>query len=194
MILLTLPGFLAADELTLLVQECETCHGVQGASTHSDIPVIGGQSVTLIEKALKQFRNFDRPCKRTAPRSGDAMNSKTNMCDIADKLDDATTKAISEHFASMDFVPALQDFDQSLAVEGANLHQLYCVTCHLEGGSKPGFGGRLAGQWKPYLKRSIGQIRSGEWIVPKLMERKMTEFTEGEIDALLDYYASQQNR
>lgn len=191
-LLLTLPGTLAADELQSLLVECESCHGPQGASVESDIPIIGGQSAKLITKALKEFRFQDRPCRKTGRRSGDSKDLITNMCDVAAKLDDADIDMLSQHFASQVFHAAPQQFDEALAVAGANLHELYCVTCHLEGGSKAGFGGRLAGQWKPYLSTTIDQTRSAERLVPPMMEHKMTSFSEEEIQSLLNYYASQQ--
>jgi sulfide dehydrogenase cytochrome subunit len=191
-LLLTLPGILVADEFQSLLLECESCHGPLGASTENDIPIIGGQSVKLISKALREFQYGERPCKRTTRRSGEDQDSKTDMCQVAASLDDADIEKLGQHFGSQTFQPARQEFDQAKAVAGASLHELYCVTCHLAGGSEAGFGGRLAGQWMPYLETSIGQIRSGEWLIPPMMEQKLSSFSDEEIQSLLNYYASQQ--
>jgi cytochrome c553 len=56
-----------------------------------------------------------------------------------------------------------------------------------------GRGPRLAGQWKPYLKSTLKFVPTGEHLVPPMMERKLSEFTQEEINQLLDFYASQQN-
>jgi len=179
-------------EIQQLIIACDGCHGPQGASAESDIPVIGGQSATSIEKALEQFKDWGRPCKRSAYRYGDLSRQPENMCEISEGLSQEEIRTLAEYYASQAFVPAAQEFDEAKALAGANLHALYCITCHPKGGSEAGYAGRLAGQWKPYLSVSIKQIQSGEWAVPKIMQRKMSSFTEDEVDALLDFFASQQ--
>jgi cytochrome c553 len=51
----------------------------------------------------------------------------------------------------------------------------------------------LAGQWTPYLERSLLKIRAGERMGPKVMNRAIRAFTDRDIAALLNYYASQQD-
>jgi cytochrome c553 len=51
----------------------------------------------------------------------------------------------------------------------------------------------LAGQWTPYLERSLLRIRAGERMGPKVMNRAIRELTDRDIAALLSYYASQQD-
>jgi sulfide dehydrogenase cytochrome subunit len=182
-----------AEELELLTTNCDGCHGPLGASITSDIPVIGGQSAASIEKALGQFRNWGRPCKRSAYRHGDTSRPASNMCEISEAMSIEDIKALANHYESQAFVPAIQEFDEAGAMEGASLHALYCITCHPKGGSEAGYAARLAGQWKPYLRTTVTQIISGEWPVPKIMERKMSSFSEQEVEALLDFFASQQD-
>ena len=50
----------------------------------------------------------------------------------------------------------------------------------------------LAGQWTPYLERSLQRIRAGERMAPKLMNEAIRDLTGGDIEALLSYYTSQQ--
>jgi cytochrome c553 len=69
---------------------------------------------------------------------------------------------------------------------------MYCASCHPDGGSASGFAGRLAGQWTHYLAGAIEQIKRSEVIVPHIMERKLADFSAEEIDALLNFWASQQ--
>ena len=193
MVLLAMPVSLAAADLEQFTRECDSCHGPQGVSTQGDIPTIAGKSEALMEKALKQFQFMDRPCKRTAYRHGDTGRPQTSMCNIAGKLGSEDVTSLSRYYAGLEFVPAKQEFEQEKAINGASLHSLYCDSCHPRGGSEAGYASRLAGQWGPYLKRTIGQIKGGELIVPHMMERKLNEFDEEEIDALLNFWASQQD-
>jgi sulfide dehydrogenase cytochrome subunit len=182
----------AADPETL-AHDCDGCHGPGGVSTRSDIPSIAGRSQALLEKSLRQFRVMDRPCQRTAYWHGDTSRSETTMCNLARRLGDDEITALSQYYAAREYTPIRQPFDADEAVRGANLHNLYCESCHPAGGSEAGYAPRLAGQWMPYLKHTIVQIRSGELIVPHVMERKLTEFSEDEIDQLLNFWASQQD-
>ena len=186
------PAGAAEEELQALIEECESCHGPAGVSTDSDVPIIAGQSEPLIEKAHEHFKDWARPCRRTAFRHGDTSRPPTTMCDVSAGLDGIEIEAIATHFAAQAFVPAAQPFDEAKAIAGAPLHEMYCASCHPDGGSASGFAGRLAGQWTPYLAGAIEQIKRSEVIVPHIMERKLADFSAEEIDALLNFWASQQ--
>jgi len=181
----------AATDLQRVVEECESCHGPAGVSSESDVPIIAGQSQPLIEKAHEHFKDWSRPCRRTPYRHGDTGRPPTSMCDVSAALDGPTIEAIAAHFAAQEFRPADQPFDEEKAVAGAGLHEMYCESCHPAGGSAQGFAGRLAGQWTPYLAQVIEQISRSEVIVPHIMERKIADFSPEEIDALLNFWASQ---
>lgn len=88
---------------------------------------------------------------------------------------------------------AAQDFDAALAARGATLHQQYCENCHAEGASVAGRSPRLAGQWVPYLRKSLSYVPTGEHLVPRTMEMSITDFSAEQIDALMNFYASQQD-
>ena len=51
----------------------------------------------------------------------------------------------------------------------------------------------LAGQWTPYLERSLQRIRAGERLGLKLMNEAIRVLTDGDIEVLLSYYTSQQD-
>jgi len=173
-----------AEQLTA----CDACHGAGGLSVNPEVPIIAGQSAALIEKAHEQFSDMARPCQKMAP-AGDP--SLTTMCEVSAGMDRAAIEAVTDHYARLAFVPADQPFDPELAMNGAALHHTYCESCHPGGGREAGFAGRLAGQWKPYLRSAIGQIVTAEIQVPHIMERKLANFSEAELNALLDYWASQ---
>ena len=96
------------------------------------------------------------------------------------------------YYAEQEFVAAKQDFDQDKAAKGSVLHEKLCFSCHPEGGALAERGPILAGQWAGYLKTAVGQALSGEHLVPPLMERQFTDLGVEDIDALTNYYASQQ--
>ncbi len=189
---LALASLAPASELGALVADCDACHGPNGVSVHGDVPIIGGKEHVLLERALRQFRDMTRPCKRSAYRHGNTSRPHTSMCRITQDLADGQIESVSEHYATLPFVPARQEFDADLAVEGAALHSLYCESCHPKGGSEAGYADRLAGQWTPYLRRTIGQISESELAAPHMMERKLGDFSEREIESLLNFWASQQ--
>jgi sulfide dehydrogenase cytochrome subunit len=192
LLLLTAAPVLAADT-GALQSECDSCHGPGGNSPWPDVPIIAGQTPEFLAKTLRAFQMWDRPCIKSKYRSGDTSRPETDMCKIAGKLSAEEVDALAAHYSQQAFQPAQQEFDPGLAAAGAALHEQYCETCHEQGGMSAGRGPRLAGQWKPYLKSTLKFVPTGEHLVPPMMERKLSEFTQEEISQLLDYYASQQN-
>ena len=87
-------------------------------------------------------------------------------------------------------MPAVQEFDPEAAAAGEKLHAERCAECHLEGGTKPGRGPIIAGQWTEYLREGMKYIPTGEHLVPPIMEREIVELTDADLDALMNYYAS----
>ena len=191
LLLLTLPA-MAADPAALQ-SECESCHGPGGNSPYPDIPTIAGQTPEFIAKTLRAFQMWDRPCIKSAYRSGDTSRPKTDMCQISGKLTPEDRTALAELYSTLPFQPAQQEFDPALATAGAALHEKHCETCHEQGGQAAARGPRLAGQWKAYLKATLKFVPTGEHLVPPMMERRVADFTPEEVSQLLDYYASQQN-
>jgi sulfide dehydrogenase cytochrome subunit len=115
------------------------------------------------------------------------------MCQIAEGLTGEDIKALSAHFSELPFQAAKQDFDAGLAAEGAELHQQHCEICHEQGGNAPSRSPRLAGQWRPYLEKALKFVPTGEHLVPPAMESVFTDLGQDDIDALMNYYASQQD-
>ena len=183
----------AAGQTDELVALCEDCHGIDGVSVHSDVPTIAGQSASFLSKSLKTFQIWGRPCIKSSFRHGDTSRPKTDMCQIAEGLTGEEIKALGEHFSARTFVPTAQPFEAELVARGAGLHQEHCETCHEQGGTVSGRGPRLAGQWVPYLKIALKFVPTGEHLVPPAMESVIAGLSEQDIDALMNYFASQQN-
>lgn len=184
------PALQAADtDLDALYRNCESCHGSDGVSVDSDVPTIAGQPEPLIANAHERFKDWARPC---SDHEQGEHGTLTSMCAVSETLDTPTINAIARHYSALDFRPAKQWFDNDLAVEGARIHQTYCESCHPGGGSKPGYAGRLAGQWTPYLRATIRQLDRQEALVPRIMAHKLSQFSPEDIEALLSFWASQQ--
>lgn len=192
-LVLGLPGATLAADIAELTTMCDDCHGPQGASSNSDMPTIGGQSQKFISGTLQSFRVWGRPCIKSPYRHGDTSRPKTDMCKIAAGLSGEDIAALSSHYGELPFVPANQEFDASQVAAGAALHEKHCESCHEQGGSVAGRGPRTAGQWVVYMKSTLKYVPTGEHQVPPMMERGLGKFSAEEIDALMNFYASQQN-
>lgn len=188
-----LPRTAAGDGIEELVIQCEACHGPDGVSQHADVPTIAGQAEAFLEKSLRTYQVWGRPCIKSSYRYGDTDRPKTDMCAIAEGLTGEDIRALAAHYAALPFDPASQAFDPDRAAAGAVLHAENCETCHQEGGRQAGRGPRLAGQWTTYLKTSLRFVPTGEHMVPPAMESTVAELSEDAIDALMNYYASQQD-
>jgi len=191
---LVAPGPAFAGGLDELIAQCDGCHGPEGASSFSDIPIIGGQSPGYISDSLTSFQDWGRPCVKSRYRYGDTSRPKTDMCKITAGLSNEDFAALTAHYSALPFVPAKQEFDATLVEAGADLQAKHCETCHHQGGkSVEGLGPRLAGQWTPYLRATLKYVPTGEHLVPHAMESILTDLTEDDLNAILSFYASQQN-
>ena len=181
----------SAADVAKLVEPCAGCHGKDGASTESNIPIIGGYSVPYITDAMVAFRGKERPCEETEIQSGPHKGERTDMCKIATDLSEADTKLVAEYFASKPFVRAKQEFDPAKAKEGKKLQSTKCKKCHDEGGSLPDDdAGILAGQWTPYIKQQFKDYTSGARPMTKKMKAKFETLTEEEKENLIHFFAS----
>jgi len=86
----------SAADVNQLVEPCAGCHGKDGASTESDIPIIGGYSVPYITDSMVAFREKERPCEETKTPAGPKKGESTDMCTIAKNLSEADTKRVAE--------------------------------------------------------------------------------------------------
>jgi sulfide dehydrogenase cytochrome subunit len=182
-----------ADDFAELTAQCDSCHGPQGVSSESDMPSIGGQSADYIAGSMRDYQLWGRPCIKSTYRRGDTTRPKTDMCKIAGGLSDEDIEALSAHYSSLPFVAARQEFDPERAAAGAALHEKHCDSCHEQGGKVAGRGPIIAGQWTLYLKSALKFVPTGEHLVPPMMERTVANFSAEEIDALMNFYASQQD-
>ena len=181
----------AHAEVGALPESCVACHGKDGASTESDVPIIGGYSAKYLADSLTNYRNKARPCPETKYRDGPQKGQSTDMCSVAGKLSDADIAAIAGNLSGKPFVRAKQTADAAKAERGKRIHDAHCTKCHEDGGSSPDDdAGILAGQWMPYVKHTFEEFSSGARPLPKKMKPKFDELTPDDVDALINYFGS----
>ena len=168
---------------SMLANPCGGCHGANGASTAGTMPTIGGMSKTFLVTAMKQYR--------------DGSRGSTVMGRVAKGYDDAQLTVMSEHLAKQKWVSAPQKADAKLVKQGAAYHEKVCGICHSENanGAEEDGPPRLAGQWTPYLRLYLNDMSSPDAATntasmhPK--KKLFEKATPSDIDALLQFYASQ---
>ncbi|HZD51688.1 MAG TPA: hypothetical protein VE175_01455 [Woeseiaceae bacterium] len=196
LILLILPLLAPCSlaDVSEIAGRCEECHGTDGVSTESDVPIIAGMSAFVIEDYLLAYRDRARVCHETKYRSGDLDRPATSMCEIADKLSEDEMTAIAEHYSERPFVPAKQEFDEQKAKAGASIHRRGCEKCHTDNASNPeDDSGIMAGQWIPYLRQVFKDFSSGERkMAEDKMRQKFERLSEEDKDDLINFYGSLQ--
>ena len=102
---------------------------------------------------------------------------------------------IAEHLSKEPFIPAKQEFDAVKARSGEKLHKRMCEKCHEYGGSSPDDdNGILAGQWTQYIRHQMEEFETGRRTMVKKMKNKFVKLDQNDIEALVQYYASLQQR
>ena len=183
----------SAAEIGKLTEDCENCHGKDGASTDSKVPIIGGFSELYIIDVMAIYKDKERPCIEAEYQQGSDKGTKTDMCKIADELDDDDIEAIAKFYASKEFVRAKQSFDAEKAARGQKIHETQCEKCHEDGGSSAeDDAGVLAGQWMHYLEQTFKSYDSGDRGMAKKMKPKMKKLDDTDKDDLVHYYGSLQ--
>jgi sulfide dehydrogenase cytochrome subunit len=183
---------LAADGATI-AEQCAACHGKNGASTESSIPIIGGYSAKYLVESIKNFRKKIRTCAEVTVPSGPKKGTKSDMCKVVADLSDGDAEAVARYLAAQKFVRANQPFDASKAEKGSSVYKLRCEKCHENGGTSPDEdNGILAGQWTPYLRDQLAGFRSGKRPLDDKMKLRLDKVTKDDEEALLNFFARPQ--
>lgn len=184
---------LAADGPKVFEQKCMSCHGQDGASKDSSIPIIGGYSAKYVVDSVKNFRRKLRPCAEVTIPSGPKKGTKSDMCKVVADLSDDEAESIGKWLAGRKFVPAKQPFDPAKLARGESVYGKLCRRCHEDNGRSPDEdNGIVAGQWTPYLKSQIAAFRAGKRSIDDKMKARLDKLGPEDEDALLNFYASQQ--
>lgn len=174
-------GQVSAD-VSGVLRLCTGCHGEDGKGTEADIPIIAGIPAIVQEDALYAYADGGRKC-------GD----KPMMCKSAERLTEDQIVELAAHFAAMPYAAAGEEFDTALAATGQTIHAENCAICH--GADDPGDAEAsiLHGQRKEYLRHVLQEYAAGERNQLPAMQKKTSELSSEDIEALLNYYASYQN-
>ncbi len=182
-----------ANEVESLMKQCNDCHGDQGISQWSDVPSIGGLAEFVHADALYIYRDKERPCADSAYRMGDTSRPETSMCAITEELSDAQIDEVAAAYAALPFVHAKQDFDASLVAAGKAVHDKGCDRCHSKAGTDPeDEAGMLGGQQMGYLRKTFSEYAEDARYQPEKMKEAMDALSADDVEALLNYYASEQ--
>ena len=188
--LLPAVSFGAADPK--LVDSCNDCHGDKGVTTAQDVPTIAGVSATVHSDALKAYKGKARPCNKVSYKRGDTKR-QGDMCSVVAKLSDAEIAALADTYAKLPYAPLKQSTDAAKAGAGKAIHDKDCKGCHSNGGKDPADdAGILGGQPAGYLKSALADLKAGKTEQPKKMKEKMVKLSDADVEALAQFYASQQ--
>lgn len=183
---------IAASASAGVVDTCAGCHGTDGTSKDSKLPVIGGMSAEYIKGTLEGYKSGDRKaCPSFTVSSGSKKGTKTDMCQVAKGLSDADIKEAADHYASKPFVRVKQTTDAALAKKGKEIFEQSCEKCHSEGGSvKSDDTSILSGQWMSYIKDQIADFQADKRTKPEKMIPKIKKLEPADVDAVVQYLGS----
>jgi len=183
----------ARADVAAVLPACNGCHGPDGVSQLTDVPTIAGISALVLEDAIYAYREGDRVCPTVPHPGGDGSQPQMNMCVHANGLAEEDISGVAEHYAALPFVAAAQQTDADKAAQGRQIHDRECEICHSKGGSDPADDASiLAGQHMGYLRQALTEYHAGARPQPRPMEAKVTALSPADIDALVNFYGSQQ--
>jgi cytochrome subunit of sulfide dehydrogenase len=173
------PVFATPPTAEMLSFNCASCHGYEGVSVGPATPSLAGMPEEYFVMTMLDYKDGRRPA--------------TVMDRIAAGYTEKEIEIMAGYFASLQYRPAPQAFDADLARLGAEIHAENCERCHSENASVPEEDSMiLAGQWIPYLKNSIRDFLDHDRAQPSRMQRNMVDLSDDQFEALLHFYASQQ--
>jgi len=168
----------AAPTAAMLADTCAGCHGTDGVSTGPATPSLAGMSEVYMVDSMNAFKSGER--------------SSTVMGRIAKGYSEEEFKLMASVFAKQPVAITSQNTDAAKVAAGEKLYGKNCEKCHDEkGGLADDDAGILYSQWLPYLQYSMEDYKAGSREMPKKMKKKVDKLSNAEIEALLNFFASQ---
>jgi cytochrome subunit of sulfide dehydrogenase len=165
---------------SLLAFQCAGCHGYNGHSVGPATPSLAGFPKDYFVETMLAYQES----KRYA----------TIMDRVAIGYTKEEFEAMAGFFADQPYLPAHQPFDAELAARGKGVHDQHCESCHSGGGTAAEDDvAPIAGQWKPYLRDSFEDFMVHGRPQPRGMERRLSGLSDEDREALIHFYASQQD-
>ena len=185
---LLLLGFASICNLAIaapaILEVCAGCHGTDGSGAGFDnVPILAGTPAAHLEEALYAYQDGARLCVE-----------EPAMCEAVATLSESDIVELAEHFAPMKRISARETRSPVLSPLGERIHSEHCAKCHLlpnDTDAENALGIPLHGQRSAYLKIAFDAYLSGdrETLVPGMAE-KLGLIDAGDIEALINYYAS----
>lgn len=170
-----------------MADTCAGCHGTDGKSVGPAIPNLAGISPSYFNDSMVGFKALDKKMNHA-----EDARPATIMHRIAKGYTDEQIEVMGEYFAALPVYKADVPHDAAKAAAGEKLYDKRCSKCHDESGSLPDDdAGILAGQWLPWLEYSIADFQNGHREQPKKMKKALKKLSDAEIEAVLNYFASQ---
>jgi sulfide dehydrogenase cytochrome subunit len=174
----------SADQTPAIDAGCVDCHGADGlASENLNAPVIAGMPAAHIEEAIYAYRDGARQCR-----------FEPMMCETVLHTSDSRIADLAEYYAALPRDSSKEPFDADLAARGKKVHAELCSGCHVrpdDPGVEDALGIPLHGQRGAYLRYALKSYMDGRREnLLEAMEMKLAQLKDGDIDALVNYYAS----
>ena len=116
------------------------------------------------------------------------------MCETVLHTSDERIAELAEYYAALPRDSSRECYDPKLAARGKEVHAKLCSGCHLkpeDEGVEDALGIPLHGQRGAYLRYALKSYMDGRREnLLEAMGMKLAQLEEGDIDALVNYYAS----
>ncbi len=179
--LIAAPAFADAPAI---VAACKSCHAEDGSGVGIHfVPVITGIPAAHIEEALYAYKDGARQCV-TEPA----------MCQTVALLTDENIADLAEHYSRLKRPSLNEPYDETLVQRGEQVHGMHCARCHVppdDPDAADALGYPLHGQHPVYLRYALNAYLDGtrENLLEQMKE-KMDLLEDGDVEALVNYYAS----
>jgi len=171
---------IAAEEVGIeeLAQVCAGCHGEKGIPQEKTTPIIWGQNEGYMYLQLRDFQKGTR--------------KDPNMTEIVKDLSRDQVRALAKHFSKLPWPVLNQPAPNAKVTQTAmkSITAVACFACHQGEYEGDGTTGRLAGQQKEYLAKTINDFRSRKRGNNPGMSDMMKTLKDDEVEALAAYLAS----
>lgn len=169
----------AEPTASMLGDTCAGCHGIDGVSQGPAIPSLAGISDAYFIETMQAYKKGER--------------HSTIMQRIAKGYTDAEIEIMAPYFSTKPVAKSKQELDSAKVARGAELYDKNCEKCHSENGALgDDDAGILASQWLPYMQHAMTDYKSGKRDMPKKMKKKVEQLSDDDLDAILQFFASQQ--
>lgn len=137
----------AADVVPAKAAACEACHGPEGRSTQTAIPILAGQTSRYMYLELRDFQEGRRTNELMTPMV-------TGM--TRDEM-----RELSDYFAKQKPAPQAFVSDPARAVLGKlKADETLCTMCHLGGFAGQNEVPRVAGQHFEYIVKQLNDFKA----------------------------------